>query len=256
MRLDEGGWVVSLNDIEKPKARLICFSFEGGKPDYFHSWVPHLREGIELLAIQLPGRGSREEENPFTSVSVVIDNLLANLASYFDKPFIFFGHSLGAILAYELTNQLAHLGRTMPKRLIVSGCQAPSDQGNYFRKISQLDDQDFFEDLMNEDCISPWLISAPEEVGQALTYIRADYEMRESYRPDVLQVFNIPVDVFAGSRDVIPLGNLLEWQKVSRFPVHVCVFKGDHFFIEEDKKSVLNHVNELFDEVIVTGAYA
>ena len=109
---------------------------------------------------------------------------------------------------------------------------------------------------MNDDCLSEWVLTAPEQVAEALPAIRADFEMSESYVPRFITPLNIPIDVFAGSRDSIPLGNLLEWQKVCRDPVHVCVFKGGHSFIEEDAASVLNHMNELFDELIVPGAYA
>ena len=144
----------------------------------------------------------------------------------------------------------------MPKRLIVSGCQAPIDKGIYYSHISDLDDQSFFEALYEHDCIASQLMENPEAVAEKLAVIRSDFCLRETYNATDDQVLNLPIDVFAGSRDLIPLGNLLEWQKASRHTVHVCVFKGNHFFIEQDRISLLNHINELFDEIIVTSAYA
>ena len=254
--LIKGGWISSLNDIPEPKARLICFSHEGGSADFFKSWLQYIRADIELMIVQLPGRAERVDQPLMTDVDQVVSSLVESCQSILDKPYMLFGHSLGAVLAFETVMKLSEMGLRLPKRLVISGRQAPTDKGSYFQKMSQLDDQDFFEDLVNDDCLGQWVMSSPEEVSNALPYIRADFEMLEGYQPASTEPLNIPIDVFAGSRDAIPLGNLLEWQKVSRYPVHVCVFKGGHFFVEDDQISVLNHLNELFDEVIVSAAYA
>ena len=256
-RLDADGWIVSLNSLENPKARLLCLPHEGGRAEYFNSWLPHLRSGIELLAVELPGHGERSKESPCTDMDAIVRQILeASFAHLHDKPLLIFGHSLGALLAYELTVAFARAELPMPKRLILSGHQAPSDSESYFPAMSHLDDQDFFEDLVNEDCLSQRVLKEPEAVAMELDSIRADYVLRESYQPRTQALLNIPVEVFAGSRDKIPLGNLLEWQQVGRQPVHVCVFKGDHFFIEEDKATMLGHLNEVLDEVVASGAYA
>lgn len=256
-RLNAGGWVVSLKQVESPKARLLCFPFEGGNSDYFQSWLPFLRSGVELLGVEFPGKGARKNEPSLCQVSDVVDALLGNIGDdFFARPTIVFGHGVGGLVAYEWVTQLALQGFALPKRLLVSGCQAPSDTGSYFPAMSNLDDQDFFEDLINEDCLSQWVLNAPEEVANNLASIRADYAMRENFSAKKHEPLPITLQVLAGSRDRIPLGNLLEWQGAVRQPVHVCVFKGDHFFIEEDKENVLNHLNELFDELIVSGAYA
>ena len=249
-------WVGCLNEVDEAKARLVCFTYEGGSSKYYSSWVPFLRSGVELLTITLPGREDRVQEPLPQSVEEIVDGLISESATFFEKPFIVFGHGLGAILAYETVCKLARLDWLLPKRLIVSGCQAPVDDGSYFPKMSHLDDQDFFEDLVGDDCLGQEVLATPEAISGRLPVIRSDFLLKESYRPTTDQVLNIPVDVFAGSRDQIPLGNLLDWQKVSRHQVHVCVFKGGHFFIEEDQQSLLHHVNELFNEIIVSGAYA
>ncbi len=257
MRSSAGGWIVPLKKTEDPKARLLCLPFEGGQAGFYTSWTEHLRSGVDLMAVELPGRGQRAREAPCADIHEVVKQILeASFEHLHDKPLMIFGHSLGALLAYELTVQLAAAELPMPKRLLISGYQAPSDKGSYFPRMSQLEDQDFFEDLINEDCLTHRVMQEPEAVAMELDSIRADYQMKENYVPRKHALLNIPVEVFAGSRDHIPLGNLLEWQQVARQPVHVCVFKGDHFFIEEDKVSMLNHLNELFDEVIVSGAYA
>lgn len=255
-RLNQGGWVVSLNPMENPKVRLLCFAYEGGSAECFSSWIPLLRSGVELLGVELPGHGCRADEPPLCTLEEIIEGMISDAGDLLCKPLIVFGHGLGGILAYEWLSHLTQTGSPLPKRLVVSACQSPSDSQVYFPKMSHLDDQDFFEDLVNDDCLSQRVLTAPEEVADCLDSIRADYEIRESYLCRHQTVLNIPVEVFAGSRDKIPLGNLLEWQQVVRQPVHVCVFKGGHCFVEEDKQSVLNHLNELCDEVIVTGAYA
>ncbi|MDX1693927.1 MAG: alpha/beta fold hydrolase [Ketobacteraceae bacterium] len=252
-----GGWITSLNSLENPKARILCLPYEGGTADYFNSWLPYLRSGVELLAVELPGHGRRSPEAPCSDMETVVRHVVeASFEHLHDKPLLIFGHSLGALLAYETTVAFAKAELPMPRRLIISGCQAPSDTKTYSPRMAHLDDQDFFEDLVNEDCLSERVLKEPEAIAMELESIRADYEMKESYSYRTQALLNIPVEVFAGSRDCIPLGNLLDWQYVCRQPVHVCVFKGGHFFIEDDKATMLSHMNEVFDEVIVSGAYA
>ena len=256
-RLDTGGWIVSLNRVEDPKVRLLCLPFEGGSAAFYESWVDRILVGVELLAVELPGHGVRAQEAPCDDMEDVVRQIMeASFEHLHDRPLMLFGHGVGALLAYELALQFAAAELPMPKRMIVSGCQAPSDTSTYFPLMAHLDDKDFFEDLVNDECLVQRVVQDPESIVMGLDSIRADYRMRESYQGSVQTKLTIPVEVFAGSRDCIPLGNLLKWQQVACQPVHVCVFKGDHFFIEQDKLSLTNHLNELFDQVIVSGAYA
>ena len=256
-RLDAGGWIVSLNQVDDPKARLLCLPFEGGSAAFYQTWIEHLRIGVELLAVELPGHGERAHEPALTDMSEQVRLIMESSFEHIhDKPLLVFGHGVGSLLAYELVLQFAAAELPMPKQLLVSGCQAPGDAKSYFPAMSHLDDQDFFEDLVTDACLAQRLMTEPEAVAMELDSIRADYRLREHYQASNQPKLSIPLAVFAGSRDLIPLGNLLEWQQVALQPVHVCVFKGDHFFIEDDKVGLLNHVNELFDEVIVTSACA
>jgi medium-chain acyl-[acyl-carrier-protein] hydrolase len=109
--------------------RLFGFPHGGGGPQAFREWSRHLPEHIELVALSLPGRGARLQEPLMTSMDDLLPQLLQTLPDLCDKPFVFFGHSMGAIVAFELTRQLQQAGMPLPLHLFVSAHKAPHMAG-------------------------------------------------------------------------------------------------------------------------------
>jgi medium-chain acyl-[acyl-carrier-protein] hydrolase len=105
--------------------RLFCFPFAGGSAQAFREWRDHLPQSIELCAVQLPGREMRQRETPIASADDIVEALLPALLPLMDRPFILFGHSMGAVIAFELARGLQQEGRPTPECLIVSGRVAP-----------------------------------------------------------------------------------------------------------------------------------
>ena len=114
--------------ISQPKLqarlRLFCFPYAGGAASIYRIWHQHLPADIEVCAVQLPGRENRIREHPYTNLVEGVQTLLPNLLPSLDKPFALFGHSMGALIAYELAQQLQSYGQT-PTHLLVSGRRAP-----------------------------------------------------------------------------------------------------------------------------------
>src|SRR5262249_19507520 len=110
--------------VANPRLRLFCFPYAGASASMFRPWQSEIHPGIEICGVQLPGRGARFGEAPFKRLSQILDALTENLRGAFDLPFAFFGHCMGALIAFELARRLRREGRE-PLHLIVSALPPP-----------------------------------------------------------------------------------------------------------------------------------
>src|SRR5438046_4962158 len=108
----------------KAKLRFFCFPYAGGGDQVYRNWADQLPETVEICLVQLPGRGSRLLEKPFTNLVELSKSLAGAILSYLDKPFILFGHSMGAMVSFELARELRR-DNLEPLHIFASGCHAP-----------------------------------------------------------------------------------------------------------------------------------
>jgi len=118
-------WILRPRVRPGAKVRLFAFPYSGASASIFFSWAEPLPRTIELVAVQLPGRGARLSEPSFTHMTELIDALALAMLPFLDRPFALFGHSLGAVIAFELTRRLRATGANLPVHLLVSGHTAP-----------------------------------------------------------------------------------------------------------------------------------
>src|SRR5262249_6510651 len=118
-------WVTPIRTTPSAPLRLFCFPFAGGGAAMFHQWARLLPGGVQVCPVQLPGRAARRKGPLFTSLPQRVQELAQVLPPHFDRPFAFFGHSMGAMISFELARQLRRQGRPMPARLFLSGRRAP-----------------------------------------------------------------------------------------------------------------------------------
>src|SRR5262249_13687929 len=122
-------WLACARPRPQADIRLFCFPYAGGGASVFRGWADGLPASVEVCPVQLPGRGTRFREPAFTRLPPLIEALAESLRPHLDRPFAFFGHSLGALVAFELARYLhQHQGRE-PVRLFVSGCGGPQTRG-------------------------------------------------------------------------------------------------------------------------------
>lgn len=124
---DDGLWVVNDARVEDSGAarRLFCFPHAGGGPSFFRPWRAALRPETAVRQILLPGREFRLEEPPFRRIADLVEPLCTALRPYLDRPYALFGHSMGAVVAYEVARRFSGAGVAGPTCLIVSGRRAP-----------------------------------------------------------------------------------------------------------------------------------
>lgn len=227
-----------------PDLRLFLFPYAGGGPAVFGKWIMELPENIEGIITHYPGRGSRHKEPPINDIFRLAEQLSQSIQSFFDKPFAFFGHSLGALIAFELTRQLHRQGLRQPEILFVSACGAPQIPDPH-PPMSALPDAQFLETLERMGGVDSELLRQPEILQLLMPMIRADFEAIESYHydPNVPPV-RCPIMAFGGLADGRVSPEQLEgWAAHSRSYFKSQYFPGDHFFINPYRRAIIESLS-------------
>lgn len=230
----------------KPNAsiRLICFSYAGGNASTYLPWKHHLHPDIELAVIQLPGRGIRMAEDSYQTIGEIVRALFLALQELPEKPFMFYGHSMGARVAYELTIMLHRINYRLPTHVIASGSCSP-DTPRKKEYIHNLPDDEFLEKIMELNG-TPAEIHKNKEIMQlALPALRADFKIIEIYCSKNQIVLPTQVSVLVGDEDKVELVNLEGWFKLFKSNTGIHWVHGDHFFINKNSQHVVDIVNML-----------
>lgn len=232
-------WFSNLGKRVAPECRLFCFPYAGGGASAFRLWPQHFAQNVEVLAVQLPGRESRLREKPLNTVGAMVDLLLPEIANKADIPFAIFGHSMGTLLAYELTVALEQSGGPAPFHLFVSGRRGP-DEADPSTAMHPLHEEAFLDAMqLRYGGIPPAARNEPELMALLLPSLRADVHANETYRSDDSRKVRCPVAVYGGSDDRHPTPSLLEgWQRVAEQPIRVRLFSGDHFYLAAQRDAL------------------
>jgi len=247
MNILDTKWFFKLNENKNAKIRLFCFSYAGGGASTFYSWLDYLSPYIELISIQLPGRESRFDEDFITDMDSLSDIIATNILPLLDKPYAIFGHSLGAIISFELIRKLKDWNKTLPLVLIFSGRGAPSSK-NKRELIYNLSDGEFINKLEAYNGLPESILNDKELLEYFLPIIRADFKLSQTYKYKDVEALNIPIVALTGLYDnTVELSDVLLWQNHTKLKFLYYVLEGDHFFIKEQKIKVINIIN---DEII------
>ncbi len=234
-------WLVRESKGSSRRLRLYCFCYAGGSAGVYAPWQARLDPAIEVCAVQLPGRGNRMAERPFTSLPDLIKALALVVGRQDNLPFAFFGHSLGGLLAFELARyQKLHYMR-MPVHLFVSGCDAPQYRSPS-RRLHTLPDQELLAVLKDFNGTPPDVLQHRELMDLLLPTIRADFALVDDYvyRPGL--PLAMPITVLAGRKEDRTAEQVDGWHKETLADCHVHWFDGDHFFILPEQQAVLDCV--------------
>lgn len=226
-------WVVPYYK-PNPRAtiRLFCFPYAGGGASVFVRTLAGLPSFIDVCPVQPPGRENRVSEPHLTSVAEVAEKAAEGLASHLDMPFALFGHSLGALVAYELAQRLRQTGAPEPRHLLVSAHRAPHIPLPHEPTWTLPDDQ--FKERLQELNGTPTEVLENEELRQLMfPLVRADFRLDETYRhPAGHEPLDCPIKVFGGRGDVeTPESELSAWSAATRGGFKLVLLDGDHFFI-------------------------
>ncbi len=227
-------WLHCVKPDAAARIRLYAFAFAGGGASVFFPWSKLIGDGIELWAIRLPGRETRLREVPITSFSDLIATLRREVSPRLKPPYAFFGHSLGALLAYALARSQAESGNSEPRAVIAAGARAPH-LPNPEPRMQGLTDAAFLTLLRERyNGIPPAVLAHPELLQLMLPTLRADIALYENYQHQPGPPLRCAVSAFGGDRDpLVTSGDLAAWRSLAGTDFTTQQFAGDHFFLQQ-----------------------
>ncbi len=211
--------------------RLFCFPHAGGAPIAFFPWADLCGENIECVSLQYRGRAQRLREGPLTSVDEFVREIGSDLSTLCDKPFAFYGHSFGGIVAFELARQLQRSRRPGPCHLYV-GATRPPHLESPFPNIHGLAKKEFIANVQSRYGGIPSVILEDAEVMKMfLPALRGDFTAYESYKYQPGVPLDIPITAFGGAQDkAVKAACLREWELHTEAGFDINILPGDHFF--------------------------
>ena len=231
----------------KPAAtiRLFCFPYAGSGASIFRDWQNHLPDDIEVVRVQLPGRENRFTEPRFSKLPDVIAPLFDLIGEMADKPFYFFGHSVGALIAFELTRALQRNGSSVPFHLVVSGMRAPQlprrEELHYL-----MDDETLLQKLKEYNGTPKDLLQDTELMRFFLPQLRDDFAISETYEHIPGLPLRCPLTALGGDSDPnVSESDVASWFTNTNGQFRYLLFAGDHFFIHPNKKAILDLLGQI-----------
>lgn len=242
-------WIVRASGPSRPM-RLYCFPYAGGSANSFLPWQTGLSDKVELCAIQLPGRAARRLEAPMSSMREVVEKVSRAIMEEGHDSFAFFGHSLGALLAFEVARYCMLNGFPVPLRLFVSGSAAPQFRSAP-RGLHLLSDDALIATLKTYNGTPSELLANRELMELVLPMLRADFSLVENYAYRPAPLLQMPMTVLAGRLDdrVDPT-QVDGWRRETSADTNVEWFDGDHFFINSHRQAVLDCVDATLQNLL------
>jgi medium-chain acyl-[acyl-carrier-protein] hydrolase len=219
--------------------RLLCFHHAGSGASFFRDWRLPERLSAEIWAVQLPGRENRRAEQPFRRIEPAVSALAHELRPLMEQPFAFFGHSMGALISFELARHLRAASIPLPVRLFLSGHRSPNLPARH-GPASQLPDAEFLARLDKSAGGSSSAARDPEVLKLLAPLIRADLELCETYTYRDEPPLPVPFSCLSGTADYeADPADVAAWKQHSSHSCLTYFYPGGHFFIRDDPGRVL-----------------
>lgn len=227
-----------------PVVRLFCLPYAGGGASIFKNWQANLSSHIDVCPISLPGREMRIGQRPIAEIDRMLDALTDVVGGESHRPYALFGHSMGGLLAYELTRRLSDAGCPGPALLCVSARQAPDLPGAAeLLAVNELDDDQFYSMLGKLNERTAQLLADASLRALLLPTLRADFELCAAWQPHSSPPLDVPILAFSGSADTsVSSASIAQWERhtTRRFVHHRL--DGDHFFINSCTRDICEAV--------------
>jgi len=230
-----GEWIVFQRPNPVARVRLFCFPYAGGSASMFRSWAEEAPPEVEVCAIQPPGRENRWREPRLTVLPEFLLSLAQSILPHLKLPFAFFGHSLGALIAFELARLLRRQGDPQPLCLFVSGRRAPH-LPDPRPSTHQLPDGEFIDSIRRLGGTPEELLQNSEVTQLFLPTLRADFALNETYTYRVDEPLECPIFAFGGAEDPeAGRDEVAAWDAHTSASFSTRMFPGDHFFVNSSR---------------------
>lgn len=235
-------WVTRYEPNPRARLRLFCFPYAGGGPHIFRGWSAGLPGEVEVCPIQLPGRGGRIKEPPFTDLFQLVRHLAQGLLPLLDKPFAFFGHSMGALISFELARQLRRERGVEPAGLFVASRRAPQLPQSS-PQMHAVSDAGLIQALRLLGGMPEELLQQAELLQLMLPILRADVTLVETYLYQNEDPFDCPISAFGGTLGGdVSRYELESWRRQTCRNFRLQMFPSNHFFLIDDQTLLLQAI--------------
>lgn len=220
--------------------RIYFLPFAGGSSYSFTNFAPLFSSEFEFRTLEVPGRGTRITENLLTDANDLCEDFFHQLQSdgAFTMPYVFYGHSMGALLGFLLLRKIRSEKLPLPLHFYASGRGGPS-YPDWREKYHQLSDADFKQKLKELGGSPKEVLEHDSLMAFFLPILRADFQLVESYVYTREEVFDLPITVFIGESDEATYPEAEAWQQETVQPIAIHVLPGDHFFLFEQAKEIV-----------------
>lgn len=224
-------WFAVPRPVLQPSLRLFCFPFAGGGARIYSVWPDHLPAEVEICGVQLPGREGRFKESPYVRLNDLVRDLAAAIAPYTDVPYAFFGHSMGALVAFALARELRRMDVRGPELLMVSGRRAPQ-RPDPDPPIHALPEPEFLEEIRELNGTPEAVLQNEELLQLLIPILRADFEVCETYEYVQEAPLNCSIVAFGGTEDAdASQEDMAAWSQQTASSYTLRMFPGDHFYL-------------------------
>jgi medium-chain acyl-[acyl-carrier-protein] hydrolase len=228
-----GRWLLMHRPRREARVRLLCLPYAGGGASAFRHWPDALTSSIEVCPVQLPGRENRFVEAPFTRAEAVVEAMAPALRPVLDRPYALFGHSMGAMLGFELIRHLRRRGDPLPVQFFVSAARAPQ-LPRPGAPIHALPDAAFVERLRGLQGTPEGILQDKELLQFVLPALRADFTVVETYRYTPGERLDCLLTAFGGRSDgAVSFAELAGWSDQARRDFRLQMLPGNHFFLHD-----------------------
>jgi len=235
-------WLTCLYPNPAARLRLFCLPFAGSGASVFRTWGRDLAPVVEVCPVQLPGRENRLAEPPYTDIRALTQRLVDQLRPYAQKPFALFGHSMGALLAFELTRTLQRENGPMPLVLFLSAHRAANLLSRR-KPLSHLPAPEFIQAVRDLGGTPEGVFESQDLIDITLPTLRADFTLCETYHFVPGPPLDCPLILCAGRKDTEVSPQEVEaWSEHTTRTAHLQLFPGDHFFLRSDYELLLQTI--------------
>lgn len=249
---DVDAWIVHPERNPHTRLRLFCFPHAGAGASLFYDWPRHLPPQVEIYPVQLPGRENRYFEPAFTRLLPLARELALQLLPYLNKPFALFGHSMGALIGFEVVRQLRRQNNLLPVCLFVSGSRAPQMPAR-LPLLHLLPDSVLVEELRRLGGTPEPVLQNAELMRLMLPLLRSDLAVYETYEFLYEEPLGCPIYAFGGSQDpVVGRYELAAWRDQTHSRFGLRMLPGDHFFSRSALTCLLHALRQDLTQLLGT----
>ncbi|MCX4852243.1 thioesterase II family protein [Streptomyces canus] len=237
---DTSLWIRRFHPTPDAPARLLCLPHAGGSAPFYFPVSQALSPAVDVLAVQYPGRQDRRHEPRIESIPELADALFEEVLPWIDRPLALFGHSMGAVLAFELALRLERKG-TVPLVVFPSGRRAPSQHRE--ETVHLRDDDGIVAELRTLSGTDAQVFDDEELLRMALPSIRSDYKAAETYRHDSGSRLTAPIQAHVGTGDPkATLDDVRAWSEHTESEFEMYTHPGGHFYLNKQMPGVTSAI--------------